>query len=62
VFGAFDTYRRFKAYKAGGEDARRYYRVTPRNRAIVLAVYLGLIALLVVGMDLTYLDRDFSDV
>ena len=62
LLGAFDTYRRFKAYRAGGEESRRYYAVTPRNRAIVLAVYLGLIALLVVGMDLTYLDRDFSDV
>ena len=62
LLGAFDTYRRFKAYRAGGEESRRYFAVTPRNRAIVLAVYLGLIALLVVGMDLTYLDRDFSDV
>ena len=62
LFGGFDTYRRFKAYRAGGEESRAYYRVTPRNRAIVLAVYLGLIALLVVGMDLTFIERDFDDV
>jgi len=62
VLGGFDTYRRFKAYRAGGEESRRYYKVSPRNRAIVLAVYLGLIALLVVGMDLTFIERDFSDV
>lgn len=62
LFGGFDTYRRFKAYRAGGEESRRYYKVSPRNRALVLGVYLGLIALLVVGMDLTYVDRDFSDV
>ena len=62
ILGAFDTYRRFKAYRAGGAESRKYYAVTPRNRAIVLAVYLGLIALLVVGMDATFLERDFSDV
>jgi Zn-dependent protease len=62
ILGGFDTYRRFKAYRAGGEESRRYYKVTPRNRAIVLAVYLGLIALLVVGMDLTFIERDFGDV
>jgi len=62
IFGGFDTFRRFKAYRAGGEESRRYYKVSPRNRAIVLAVYLGLIALLVVGMDLTFVERDFSDV
>ncbi len=62
LLGAFDTYRRFKAYRAGGEESRRYYQVTPRNRAIVLAVYLGLIALLVFGMDLTFVERSLSDV
>ncbi len=62
ILGGFDTYRRFKAYRAGGEESRRYYKVTPRNRAIVLAVYLGLIALLVVGMDLTFIQREFGDV
>lgn len=62
ILGGFDTYRRFKADRAGGEESRTYYKVTPRNRAIVLAVYLGLIALLVVGMDLTFIERDFGDV
>ncbi len=62
LFGGFDTYRRFKAYRAGSEESRRYYAVSPRNRAITLAVYLGLIALLVVGMDLTFIERDFDDV
>lgn len=62
ILGGFDSYRRFKAYRAGGEESRKYYKVTPRNRALVLAAYLGLIALLVVGMDLTFVERDFSDV
>jgi len=59
VLGGLDTYRRLKAYRAGGSEARRYYKVSPRNRAIVLAVYLGLIAVLVVGMDLTFVERTF---
>ena len=62
ILGGFDTFRRFKAYRAGGEESRRYYGVRPRHRALVLAVYLGLIAVLVVGMDLTFIERDFSDV
>jgi Zn-dependent protease len=62
VLGAFDTYKRFKAYRAGGAEVRRYYRVPRRQRLMVLAVYLGLIAVLVVGMDLTHLARDFNDV
>jgi len=62
LVGVYDTYRRWKAYRAGGPESRAYYRVPPRQRALTLAVYLGLIALLVVGMDATYLDRDLSDV
>lgn len=62
LLGAMDTYKRFKAYRAGGAEVQRYYRVPRRQRLMVLAVYLGLIAVLVVGMDLTHLARDFSDV
>jgi hypothetical protein len=46
----------------GGPEARAYYKVPARQRAWTLAVYLGLVALLVVGMDATYLDRDLDDV
>ncbi len=62
ILGGLDTFRRFKAYRAGGAEARRYYAVSPRNRAIVLGVYLALIAVLVIGMDLTFIERDFSTV
>ena len=37
-----------------------YYRVKPLDRALVAAVYLSLIALLVVGMDATNLPRTFT--
>jgi hypothetical protein len=36
--------------------------VTPRTRLIVLAVYLGLIAVCALGMDLSHIERTFSDV
>lgn len=62
VFAAFETWRRWKLLRAGGEREASYYRVTPRQRLLVGAVYVGLIALLVLGMDLTHLARDFADV
>jgi Zn-dependent protease len=62
LLGAFDTFRRWKALKEGGEEARSYYRVSPRNRLLVLAVYLGLIAVCVLGMDASYIERTFDDV
>jgi Zn-dependent protease len=62
VFAGLETYRRWKHRKEGGEEVRAYYKVRPRDRAIVAIVYLGLIALLVWGMDATHLARDFNDV
>jgi Zn-dependent protease len=60
VFAGFETYKRWKLRRAGGEQQRAYYRVRPLDRALVAAVYLSLIALLVVGMDATALTRTFS--
>ena len=34
----------------------------PATRVAIAAVYLGLAAALAVGMDATFLERDFSDV
>jgi len=62
LFAAFETYRRWKERKNGEEGNTAYYRVRPRHRAAVGAVYLGLIVLLVLGMDATHLQRDFDDV
>ena len=61
VFAAFETWRRWKQLRAGGEQVASYYRVTPRQRLLVGVVYIGLIALLVLGMDVTHLARDLSD-
>ena len=61
VLGAFTTYQRWKNRKAGEEGNAAYYRVKPAHRLVVGAVYVGLIVLLGVGMDLTHLERTFSD-
>lgn len=55
IFAAFETYRRLRARRAGGVAQEAYYRVSPRGRALVAVVYLGLIALLVIGMHTTHL-------
>lgn len=54
VFAGYELYRRWQSRKSRSPQQRAYYRVSPRNRAIVAAVYLGLIALLVLGMDATH--------
>jgi Zn-dependent protease len=61
LVAAYDTYRRWKAYRAGGESAQAYYRVKPSHRLVILAVYLGLIAVCVVGMGLTFIERDIPN-
>jgi Zn-dependent protease len=60
LFAGFETYKRWQLRKAGGERQRAYYSVKPLDRALVAAVYLSLIALLVVGMDATTLTRTFG--
>jgi Zn-dependent protease len=62
VLGAFTTWQRWKNRKAGEEGNAAYYRVKPIHRLAVGAVYVGLLVLLGVGMDLTHLERTFSDV
>jgi Zn-dependent protease len=59
LLGGLETWRRWKQRKS--PESQRYYRVEPRSRALVAAVYIGLVAGLVVGMDLTHLERDFGD-
>ena len=57
LFGALETYRRWKTRRSGEEGNAAYYQVRPAQRLGVAAVYLGLIALLVIGMDATFIDR-----
>jgi len=56
-FAGMETYRRWQRRRAGGAQEEAYYRVRPVDRLLVAAVYLALIALLVVGMHAAYLPR-----
>ena len=60
LFGGIETWRRWKTRK--DPASREYHRVKPATRAAVAAVYIGLAALLAVGMDATFVERDFDDV
>ena len=60
LFGGLETWRRWKARKT--PEAQAFHKVKPATRVAVAAVYLGLAAALAVGMDLTFLERDFGDV
>jgi Zn-dependent protease len=62
LLGGFETYRRWKQRKQGEEGNADYYRVKPVHRLLVAGVYVGLIIALAVGMDLTHVERTFSDV
>lgn len=57
LFAGYETYNRWRRLRRGGEREQRYYRVRPVNRLLVAAVYIALVALLVVGMHTTYLHR-----
>ncbi len=60
VFGALETWKRWRERKS--PEARRYYEVSTRDRLLVAAVYIAIVALLAFGMTETHLDRDFGDV
>jgi Zn-dependent protease len=57
VFAGRETWVRWQRRRKGGEEQEAYYRVRPLDRALVAAVYLALIAMLVAGMDATYVAR-----
>ena len=49
--------RRWEQRRKGGRATEAFYRVSPRNRLLVGAVYLGLVAVLVIGMHVAHLPR-----
>ena len=57
LFAAYETYRRWEQRRKGGLETQAFYRVSPRNRLLVGAVYLGLVAVLVIGMNAAHLPR-----
>jgi Zn-dependent protease len=60
LLGGFETWRRWKERKS--PEAKAFHKVKPSTRLAVAGVYLGLAAALAVGMDATFLERDFDDV
>jgi Zn-dependent protease len=50
LLGGMETWHRWKQRKTRSLEQAAYYRVSPRNRLFVGAVYIGLIVLLVFGM------------
>jgi Zn-dependent protease len=50
LFGAMETWRRWRARKTRSLEQASYYRVSPGNRLLVGTIYIGLIVLLAVGM------------
>ena len=60
LLGGFETWRRWKERKS--PESKAFHRVKPAHRLAVAGVYLGLAAALAVGMDLTFVERDFDDV
>jgi Zn-dependent protease len=55
VFGGLETWRRWKQRKTRSLEQAAYYRVSRRNRLLVALVYVGLIALLAIGMHETHI-------
>jgi Zn-dependent protease len=60
LFGALETWRRWRERKS--PEAREYYQVSTRDRLLVAAVYIAIVALLAFGMTETHIERDFGDV
>jgi Zn-dependent protease len=59
VFAALETRRRWRARRSPEAEAQAYYRVAPLDRFLVGAVYLALVALLVMGIHATSLHASF---
>jgi uncharacterized membrane protein len=60
LFGGMESWRRWK--QRNTPEARAFHAVPTRTRVLVAAVYLGLAALLAVGVTETFFERDLGDV
>jgi len=60
LLGGWETWRRWKARK--DPESQAYHRVPTRSRLAIAAVYIGLAVTLALGMDATFIERDFGDV
>ena len=60
LFGGIESWRRWKA--ATRPESQAYHDIPTRTRVAVAVVYLGLAALLAVGVAETFFERSLSDV
>jgi Zn-dependent protease len=60
VFGGFETWRRWKARDT--PEALAFHAIPTRTRVLVAVVYLGLAALLALGVYETHFERTLADV
>jgi Zn-dependent protease len=60
IFGGLESWRRWKARNT--PESQAYHDIPARTRAWVAIVYLGLAALLALGVAETFFERDFGDV
>jgi Zn-dependent protease len=60
VFAAYELFRRWERRRNPTPEQTAYYRVAPRDRLLVGAVYVGLIVALGLGMHATYLHRTIN--
>ncbi len=54
----FSVPRLFSLFRPRNEQQRRYFEVTPAQRAAMALLYFGLVALLVLGMRLSHIPRE----
>jgi Zn-dependent protease len=60
LFGGIESWRRWK--QRNTPEARAYHDIPTRTRVLVAVVYLGLAALLAVGVTETFFERGLDDV
>lgn len=60
IFGGLESWRRWK--QRNTPEAQAYHAIPARTRVLVAIVYLGLAALLAVGVAETFFERDLSSV
>ena len=60
LLGALETWQRWRSRKS--PEAQKYYAVSTRDRLLVAAAYIAIVALLAFGMTDTHIERGFGDV
>jgi Zn-dependent protease len=60
VFAGYNLYQRWNNRRSPSAQQTAYYRVSPRNRMLIGATYIGLIVALALGMHFTYIHRTIS--